>query len=132
MERFYKHPERDWDSLTSTVHPGILANPGWIEITEKQSNALEKQKENTPFEIVLKQSGEHLSISCKGADGQQVADTLILALSKIPKKRGENGLTEFILALCSISILFWVAVSSISSPQQNQITKPAQVQLGSK
>lgn len=83
----------------------------------------------TPLEITLDTEGDDFSITVKGTDGQQVADTIISTLNKMPgRKQPERGITEFIVALAAIAILFLLALQGIF-PKQSA-TRPATQQMG--
>jgi len=40
--KFFQHTARNWDTITSTVHSGIMANKGWKEVTEAEFKAIRK------------------------------------------------------------------------------------------
>jgi len=40
--KFFQSTARNWDTMTSSVHPGILANRGWKEVTELEYKAIRK------------------------------------------------------------------------------------------
>jgi len=40
--KFFQSTARNWDTMTSSVHPGILANKGWKEVTEAEFKAIRK------------------------------------------------------------------------------------------
>ena len=45
---YFRHRDRTWDTLTSTLYPQLLAKSGWIEITkdEYESIRLNNEQEN--------------------------------------------------------------------------------------
>ena len=68
--------------------------------------ALGSDQTPTPVKVCISKTGEDYSISAEGADGQQVVDLTVSAMSRMPNnKKTASGFLEFTVGLLFFSFL---------------------------